>query len=55
MSWNLLVSSYKKDITQLLLLQIVFHFAESLLCVVRRLEILIGAIGVHSKQRAAGG
>lgn len=49
-SRNLLVSNYEKHITQLFLLQIIFHFAESLLCVVRRVEVLLRAIGVHAKQ-----
>lgn len=53
-SRNLLVSNYEKHIAQLFLLQIIFHFAESLLCVVRRVEVLLRAIGVHAKQWAAG-
>lgn len=53
-SWNLLVSYYEKNIAQLFLLQIIFHFAECLLCVVCRVEVLLRAIGVHAKQWAAG-
>lgn len=54
MGWNLLVTSNQEHITELLLLQVILHFAEGLLRVVRGLEIFVRAIGAHP-QRAAGG
>lgn len=53
MRWNLLVAGDQEHITELLLLQVILHFAEGLLRVVCGLEILVRAIGAHPK-RAAG-
>lgn len=53
--WNLLVTSDQEHVTELLLLQVILHFAEGLLRVVGGLEILVRAIGAHPKGAAGGG
>lgn len=55
MGWNLLVPRNQEHITELLLLQVILHFAEGLLRMVRGLEILVRAIGAHPKRAAGGG
>lgn len=51
-SWYLMISRYQEDITQLLVLEIGLHLAESLFCMICGLEKLIGGVGVHSGKGA---
>lgn len=49
---DLVISSYQKNITQLLVLKIGLHLSEGLFCMVCGLEKLIGAVGAHSRETA---
>lgn len=51
-SWYLVIPCYQKNVTQLLVLQIRLHLAESLLCMICGLEKLIRGVGVHSREVA---
>lgn len=51
-SWYLVIPRYQKNITQLLVLQVHLHLAESLLCMTCGLEKLIRGVGVHSGEVA---
>lgn len=48
MSWYLVVPCYQEHITQLFVLEVGLHLAESLFCMVCGLEKLIGGVVVHS-------
>lgn len=48
----LVIPSYQEDVTQLLVLKISLHLAESLFRMVCRLEKLVGGVGVHSGKSA---
>lgn len=52
MCGDLVISSYQKYITQLLVLKIGLHLSKGLFCVICGLEKLIGAVGAHSRDTA---
>lgn len=47
-----MIPRYQQDVAQLLVLEISLHLAESLFCMICRLEKLIGGVGVHSGKGA---
>lgn len=47
-----MIPCYQEDITQLLVLEVGLHLAESLFCMICGLEKLIGGVGVHSGEAA---
>lgn len=51
-SWYLVIPCYQENVAQLLVLQVHLHLAESLLCMICGLEILIRGVGVHSGEVA---
>ncbi len=52
MSRYLMIPCYQEDITQLLVLEVGLHLAESLFCMICGLEKLIRGVGVHSGEAA---
>ena len=49
-----MIPCYQENITQLLVLEVGFHFTESLFCMICGLEKLIRGVGVHFGEGAQG-
>lgn len=47
-----MIPGYQQDVTQLLVLEVGLHLAESLFGVICRLEELVGGVGVHPGEGA---